>query len=87
MTQQSKTSKVADLEKDPKFKVYLIEPILEGVSRAINNSYSQLAQVRTQLIKADEETQQLILLKSQEMIDEVVQLTKVVNKLSEIIQK
>ena len=87
MTQQSKTSKIAGLEKDPKFKVYLIEPILEGISRAINNSYSQLAQVRTQLIKADEETQQVILLKTQKMIDEVEQLTKVVNKLSEIIKK
>ena len=64
------------------FKIYLLEPILEGINNSINNSCNQLAQLEKQLRESDDETQQLILVKSQEVIDEVQQLSKVVKKLS-----
>ena len=64
------------------FKIYLIEPILEGINNSINNSCNQMAQLEKHIREKDDETQQLILLKSQEVIDEVQQLSKVVKKLS-----
>ena len=64
------------------FKIYLIEPIWEGINNSINNSCNQLVQIKKQIREKDDETQQLILLKSQEVIDEVQQLSKVVKKLS-----
>ena len=64
------------------FKIYLIEPILEGINNSINNSCNQLVQIEKYIRESDDETQQLILLKSQDVIDEVQQLSKVVKKLS-----
>jgi hypothetical protein len=64
------------------FRIYLIEPMMEGINNSINNSCNQLAQLEKQLRESDDETQQLILIKSQEVIDEVQQLSKVVKKLS-----
>ena len=85
MSLQNEPSQSANLQQDRKFKIYLIEPILEGINNSINNSSNQLAQIEKQIRENDDETQQLILLKSQEVIDEVQQLSKVVKKLSVIL--
>ena len=82
MSLQNEPSQSANLQQDPKFKIYLIEPMLEGINNSINNSCNQLVQIEKQIREKDDETQQLILLKSQEVIDEVAQLSKVVKKLS-----
>ena len=82
MSLQNEPSQSANLQQDLKFKIYLIEPMLEGINNSINSSCNQLAQLEKHIREKDDETQQLILLKSQEIIDEIEQLSKVVKKLS-----
>ena len=82
MSLKNDPTKPQHLTSESSFRIYLIEPMLGGINHSINNSCNQLAQLEKQLRESDDETQQLILVKSQEVIDEVQQLSKVVKKLS-----